>query len=76
MGVAIEEVKQWLTLRGVGHAVAELNRGWSYTACGSIVSCDPDSTIPPKRICKRCREALKRCELLEAAINQATAGRE
>lgn len=68
MSVAIEQVKHWLVLRGIGHAVSELNRGWSYTACGSIVSGDPDSTLPPKRICKKCRVALHRCELIENKV--------
>lgn len=63
MSVAIEHVKQWLELSGVGHAVAEVSHGWSYTACGSLVTGDPTSTPPPKRICKKCREALQRCEL-------------
>lgn len=68
MSVAIEQVKHWLTLRGVSHAVAEVNQGWSYTACGSMVTCEPDdNTLPPKRICKKCRESLNRCELLDSS---------
>lgn len=66
MSIKVEQVKHWLTISGVSHAVAEVNSGWSYLACRKMITCDPDeSTGLPKRICKKCREALKRCELLE-----------
>lgn len=70
MSVAIEQVKHWLKLCGVGHAVAEVRSGWSYTACNKMISGDPTGTTPPRRICKRCRERLKVAELVQGGVEE------
>lgn len=62
MAVKIEEVQRWLILKGIGHAVGLIKCGWSYTACGMMVSLEPSSETP-KRICRRCRESLKYCNV-------------
>lgn len=58
MAVAVEDVKMWVTLNGVGHALAWETGGWYYLACGKASPNGEKSTTTPKSICRRCRERL------------------
>jgi hypothetical protein len=64
MSVSVGQVPRWITLRGVSHAVAEVRQGWTITACDKMVTGDPDSTSElPKKVCVKCRLAIKTCDL-------------
>ena len=69
MAVTVEQVEKWLILKGIGHAVGLIRDGWSYTACEMMVSLEAGDETP-KRICRRCREALKRCNLTNLSKNR------
>jgi hypothetical protein len=65
MPVAIEQVKKWLEVRGVGHVVTESTALGVCTACDSIhVGCQRSmQDTRPARICRKCRERLETLSL-------------
>ena len=58
-GVKIEDVPKWLILEGIGHAIASSRYGWRHTLCRIWTPNGATVDIPPKRICRKCRAALK-----------------
>lgn len=65
MTVAIEEVRKWLILGGIGHVLVQSYSGWHYsphnmTPNGEVVE------DTPKRICRKCRAALKTATMRES----------
>jgi hypothetical protein len=65
MSVTFDQVKQWIATNGISHAVGAMSLGYSFTICDIMISGDPDKDRT-KRICKRCREKLKQCELVDS----------
>ena len=64
MAVEPSELKHWYRDGSRFHAVAEIDRGWSFMACGMMSTGEPMVVKKtPERICKKCREALKRMYL-------------
>jgi hypothetical protein len=58
--ITIDDIKLWLVRQGIGCIVlATLGGGWVATACGSLRTGDAVEQRP-KRICRKCREALPR----------------
>lgn len=60
--VEIKEVTRWYIQSGISHAVFKI-QNWTQLGC-KVVCCYMDyrelPTEPGKRICKKCREALKK----------------
>ena len=57
----IDDVPAWMVDRGVGHIVAgPALSGWARWACGVSTPYGTDDilTARPRRICKKCRDAL------------------
>jgi hypothetical protein len=55
---AIDDVKMWLILGSMGHAVESTRNGWAYTVCAVYT---PNGTLTPekpKRVCSCCRQRL------------------
>ena len=65
MSVAVDQVNHWLVINGISHVVGAMSLGYSFTICDIMISGDPDKDRT-KRICKRCREKLKQCELVDS----------
>jgi hypothetical protein len=74
MAVAVEDVPKWYVDRAcpggpIGHAVAGpgLGSGWAMMACRMTtpIGHDDMQDDAPKRICRKCREALKHVTLKE-----------
>ena len=64
MAVEPNQLKHWYRDGSRFHAVAEVDNGWSFMACGMLSTGEPlmvEKT--PERICKKCRAALKRMYL-------------
>lgn len=59
MAVTIEDVPCWQMGKGVGHAVAWVDGGWTMWLCGTLITTDRTTTELPKRICRECRKRLK-----------------
>lgn len=58
--VEIKDVPLWLTSAGIGHVVVSIRSGWTSTLCDTMVSFPGDEKEIPKRICRKCREKLKK----------------
>jgi hypothetical protein len=56
--VTLDQVKCWVVLGGIGHAVGHRQNHWYYTACGSLMT-GAGVSARPKRICQQCRRRLK-----------------
>jgi hypothetical protein len=60
--ITLDDVKKWHVESGIGHIVCQIKDPGLYTACDTLhwgtglESCQDER---PKRICKKCREALK-----------------
>lgn len=59
MTVQIKDVRCWLLLRGIGHAVASTCNGWHHVACGTLTPNGVLRKRKPTRICRKCRDALQ-----------------
>lgn len=59
--VDIKDVPGWVTIKGIGHAIAQTGGPGLYTLCRSLhIGWYPKvKRLAPKRICSKCREALK-----------------
>lgn len=57
--VTIDQVKCFVVAFGKGCIVARTDTRWSYTLCGSVVVGGEILKTQPKRVCSKCREALK-----------------
>ncbi len=64
--IAVKDVPCWFESKGIGHAVSSGGNEFPiYIACGNIVSFGGETTKKlPKRICRKCRLALKDAKLL------------
>lgn len=65
VSITIEQVPCWIMVKGLGHVVMFVRDPGTYTACGSLLwGYEPPKSSAakkrvPKRICGKCREALK-----------------
>lgn len=66
--ISVEQVPMWSVDRGIGHVVAWCDYANSrvFTACGVFGNLPEPTGDRPKRICRKCRENLKRAKLSNA----------
>lgn len=58
--IALSDVKLWLLDYGVGHIVASVSYGyWHTLLCDRLIVGGETTTEQPKRICRKCRAAMK-----------------
>lgn len=57
--ITIDQVKRFIVVRGRGHIVASTDERWTRTICGSLIVGGELMNSKPRRICSKCREALK-----------------
>lgn len=70
MGIEVKDVPRWCTVHGISHAVANAHGNWVSMACNTlIIGGDYDETVPGRRICRKCRAALKRVTLAKDLRN-------
>jgi hypothetical protein len=62
--VKIEDVPRWVIMRGIGHAVRQMNGWGAHTACDHLIYGKLQAHTP-KRICRKCRKRLKEARLFE-----------
>lgn len=59
----MDDIKKWLLpCRGVSCIPvksADAWGGWIYTACGSLMTFPGDTDVRPKRVCRKCQEAIR-----------------
>lgn len=60
MSIPIKRVPMWTTYRGIGHATALTDGAINYSVCGSLFIGGRNAKKRPKRVCRKCRLALKR----------------
>ena len=62
MSITEADVTHWLDLKGpgghIGHIIMEQDSGWYVTACGAWTTGGEVVTVQPRRICRKCREAM------------------
>ena len=76
MAVEPSQLKHWYKDGSRFHAVAEVDKGWCFMACGMLSTGEPlivEKT--PERICKKCRAALKRMHLKTVEESSTVGGR-